>query len=70
MTPNVGTVDRIVRIVIGLALLSLLVVLDGGARWLGLIGIVPIATALFRWCPAYTLLGLRTCPLAGAPGRS
>ena len=62
MTPNVGSADRMIRIVLGLALLSLLVVIEGNARWLGLIGLVPIVTAFVRWCPAYRLLGLSTCP--------
>ncbi len=61
MQANVGDVDRIVRIVIGLALLSLLVVGEGPMKWLGLIGIVPIATALLRRCPVYRLLGTSTC---------
>ncbi len=61
MTPNVGTADRIVRVLAGLGLLSLLVVLDGNARWFGLIGLVPLLTAGVRFCPLYTLLGLRTC---------
>ncbi|MBC7137078.1 MAG: DUF2892 domain-containing protein, partial [Oceanibaculum nanhaiense] len=55
MTQNVGGIDRILRIVAGLAILSLLVLLDGNARWWGLIGLVPLGTALLRWCPAYTL---------------
>jgi hypothetical protein len=58
MKYNVGNVDRIVRIVAGLAILSLLVLLDGGSRWVGLIGIIPLATGLIRWCPAYSLLGI------------
>ncbi|MFA5121708.1 DUF2892 domain-containing protein [Zavarzinia sp.] len=62
MTQNVGSADRILRIVVGLILLSLLVVLDGSARWFGLIGIVPLATAAMGWCPLYTLLGIKTCP--------
>ena len=61
MTANVGTADRIVRIVIGLALLSLIVVLEGGVRWFGLIGLVPIGTALIGWCPAYEPFGISTC---------
>jgi len=64
MEANVGSVDRGVRFVIGLALLSLLFVLNGNARWLGLIGVVPLATAAFRVCPLYRLVGLSTCPLA------
>ncbi len=62
MIANVGSVDRILRIVLGLALLSLLFLLDGNARWLGLIGLVPLATALLGWCPAYSALGVSSCP--------
>ena len=62
MTQNVGGIDRILRIVAGLAILSLLVLLDGNARWWGLVGLVPLGTALLRWCPAYTLIGVNTCP--------
>jgi hypothetical protein len=60
MTINVGDVDRIVRVLVGLALLSLTVV--GPNSWWGLIGIVPLLTGVFRICPAYSLLGLSTCP--------
>ncbi len=63
MKSNVGSVDKIIRIIVGIALLSLFFVLEGSARYLGLIGIVPIATALMGWCPLYTLIGLNTCPL-------
>ena len=61
MTANVGGTDRILRIVVGLVLLSLFFVLEGNARYLGLIGLVMIATGVFRFCPAYTLLGMNTC---------
>jgi len=61
MRPNVGTIDRLVRIIAGLALITLAAV--GKVGWWGYIGIVPLATGFFRFCPAYTLLGLRTCPL-------
>ena len=61
MEANVGGVDRIVRIVVGLALLSLLFVLEGNARWWGLLGLVPLATGLLRWCPAYLPFGIKTC---------
>ncbi len=58
MKPNIGGVDRIVRMVAGLALL--------GAgfwfrSWWGLLGLVPLLTALLRFCPAYLPLGVRTC---------
>jgi len=61
MTVNVGNADRIIRIVVGLAILSLLFLLEGNARWFGLIGLVPLATGLTRWCPAYSVLGTNTC---------
>lgn len=61
MTANVGTIDRVLRVLVGLGLLSLLVLLDGNARWLGLVGLVPLLTAGLRFCPLYTLLGVRTC---------
>jgi hypothetical protein len=66
MKANVGGADRVIRIVAGLVLLSLVVILEGDARWFGLIGIVPLFTGLMRWCPAYTLLGINTCPLKGS----
>jgi hypothetical protein len=65
MKPNVGTADRIVRVIVGLVLLSLVFILEGNARWLGLIGLVPLATAAFGWCPAYLPFGISTCKPAG-----
>jgi len=64
LTPpvNVGTVDRALRIVVGLVLLSLVFI--GPQTLWGLIGIVPLATGLFRRCPAYSLLGMNTCGTA------
>ena len=61
MTPNVGGMDRTLRIVAGLALLSLFFLLEGNARYWGLIGIVPILTGTSRWCPAYLPFGISTC---------
>ncbi len=61
MKTNVGSIDRILRIAVGIALLALLFILPGNARWWGLIGLLPLATGLFSFCPAYTLLGLNTC---------
>ncbi|MDH4105406.1 MAG: DUF2892 domain-containing protein [Gammaproteobacteria bacterium] len=63
MTPNVGGIDRTLRIVAGLALLSLFFILEGNARYWGLIGIVPILTGTFRFCPAYLPFGISTCPM-------
>lgn len=56
---NVGTIDRILRGVVGLGLISLVFV--GPQTPWGWLGVVPLATALFRFCPAYTLLGINTC---------
>jgi hypothetical protein len=61
MQKNVGSVDKILRIVVGLGLLSLLFVLAAPMKYLGLIGLVPLATSLTGWCPLYTLIGVNTC---------
>lgn len=55
---NVGTIDRALRIAVGLALLALVFV--GPKTLWGLIGLVPLGTALIGFCPAYRLLGMRT----------
>jgi hypothetical protein len=60
MSANVGSFDRALRIVVGLALLSMLLFVDGPARWWGLVGLVPLATGLAGRCPAYGLFGIRT----------
>ncbi len=62
MTANIGTADRILRIVVGLTLLSLVFV--GPQSLWGLVGLVPLLTGLARFCPLYTLLGVRTCNTA------
>ena len=61
MNTNVGGIDKILRIVVGLVLLSL-VFIGPQTAW-GWIGIVPLATGLINWCPLYSLLGLNTCPI-------
>ncbi len=58
MIKNVGSVDKAIRVIAGLAILSLLFILEGNARWWGLIGLGPIATAALGWCPPYQLLGI------------
>ena len=60
MKSNVGGIDKILRIVAGLALIGW--ALAGGPVW-AWIGIVPLATGLMGWCPFYPLIGLNTCPL-------
>lgn len=59
MTKNVGGIDRILRIVAGLVLIALAVTGTVGV-W-GYIGVVPLFTALLGWCPAYSILGVKTC---------
>jgi sulfite exporter TauE/SafE len=60
MTANVGDFDRVVRIVAGLAILALFFVLEGPNRWWALVGLVPLATGIVRWCPAYLPFGIST----------
>lgn len=60
LATNVGGVDRVLRIVAGLVLLALGAF--GPLGWWGLVGLVPLATGLMRTCPAYSLLGVSTCP--------
>jgi hypothetical protein len=61
MKMNVGNTERVIRIVAGVVILSGLFWFPEGARWWAAIGVVPIATGLIRWCPAYAVLGLNTC---------
>jgi Protein of unknown function (DUF2892) len=61
MKKNVGSLDKTLRIVLGLGLLSLLFVLEAPMKYLGLIGLVPLATSLMGWCPLYSLIGVNTC---------
>lgn len=64
---NVGGIDRVLRIVVGLALLAgFFLNPDAAYRWAYLIGIVPLATGLMSSCPVYTILGLSTCPMKKA----
>lgn len=60
MKKNVGTADQVVRIILGVILLALLFILDGGIKYVGLLGIVLILTGLLRFCPLYPLIGLNT----------
>ena len=60
MTINEGTVDRIVRVIAGLVILSLAFIGPKSA-W-GYVGLIPIATGLVGYCPAYSLFGINTCP--------
>lgn len=57
---NIGKIDKIIRIILGLILLSLLFILEGNLKYLGLIGIVPILTASISFCPIYKIFGIKT----------
>ncbi|MFZ5476644.1 MAG: YgaP family membrane protein [Myxococcota bacterium] len=61
MPLNEGTLDRALRVLVGVALLSL--VFAGPKTLWGLVGVVPLLTGLVGSCPAYTLLGISTCPV-------
>ncbi len=59
MKHNVGSIDRAIRVIAGLGLISLVFV--GPQTVWGWIGVVPLVTALVGWCPPYALLGINTC---------
>lgn len=63
MNQNVGGIDRSIRIIAGLLILSLYFLLGESTRMWALIGLVPLLTGLIGWCPAYLPFGLRTCKL-------
>jgi hypothetical protein len=56
---NVGGIDRVLRIIVGLALISLVFV--GPQVVWGWVGVVPLLTGIFKFCPAYTLFGIKSC---------
>lgn len=61
---NEGTIDRALRVIVGLALIAgYFMNGDGAYSWLYLIGIVPLVTGLIGSCPLYTILGINTCPM-------
>lgn len=59
MSQNVGFIDRTVRVIVGGALIAA-TLMDILPVW-GWIGVIPLTTGLLSWCPAYTLLGIKTC---------
>ena len=56
MPANVEVTDRLIRTAVGIALLSVVILVSGNWRWAGLIGLVPLATGLVGWCPVYAWL--------------
>jgi hypothetical protein len=61
MKMNAGGFDRGLRVIVGLVLIALAA--TGTVGWWGYIGVVPLLTGVFGFCPAYTLLGMNTCPM-------
>lgn len=59
MKQNVGNIDRAIRAIVGIGLISLVFI--GPQTVWGWIGIIPLATAIIGWCPPYSLLGISTC---------
>lgn len=63
MSKNVGSIDRILRVVFGLALLAFAFFSGHQYGWIGYIGIVPLLTAAMSWCPLYSIFGVSSCPV-------
>jgi hypothetical protein len=61
MNRNIGSVDRAIRVIAGIALIAWALMGAGQYAWLGWIGVVPLLTAVVNWCPLYGLLGINTC---------
>lgn len=59
MKANIGTVDRVIRAIVGVVIIGLGIL---NHSWWGLIGLLPLLTAVVRFCPAYVPFGLSTCP--------
>ncbi|MDE0852849.1 MAG: DUF2892 domain-containing protein [Nevskia sp.] len=63
MNANVGTLDRAARLLLGLGLIAAAAL--GWIGWWGFLGVIPMATAVIRFCPAYRLFGVNTCRTGG-----
>lgn len=61
MQANVGGIDKVMRIIVGVVLMA--AAATGMVGWWGWLGVIPLLTGLFNFCPAYTLLGIKTCKL-------
>lgn len=62
MKANIGSIDRVVRIIVGMTLVGL--TLNGNIGVWGWIGVVPVVTAFISFCPLYAMLGMSTCSVA------
>lgn len=61
MTQNVGNVDRIIRVLLGIAIIAAGLYFQS---WIIVLAIIPLGTALVGWCPLYRIFGLSTCPVS------
>jgi hypothetical protein len=59
MKQNIGPIERILRIALGIGLLTVTYLIDSNLRWFGLIGVVPLVTGVLGLCPTYLALGIR-----------
>ena len=59
MKKNMSNLDRVIRIVVGVAILSLILFLSGGIRWIGLLGLIPLVTGIFGFCPLYAIFKIK-----------
>lgn len=66
MTKNVGSIDKLLRAILGVALLAFAFFSGHQYAWIGYIGVVPLLTAAIGNCPLYSILGLSTCPVKRA----
>ena len=66
MTKNVGSIDRVLRVILGVALLAFAFLSGHQYAWIGYLGVVPLLTAALGNCPLYSILGLSTCPVKRA----
>jgi len=64
MTRNEGSFDRILRIIVGLALIGLVFYMPQTFNPWGWVGVIPLATGLIGWCPLYAILGIKTCSIS------
>ncbi|MGB0453254.1 MAG: YgaP family membrane protein [Bacteriovoracaceae bacterium] len=61
MKRNVGSVDKMIRVVLALGFFSSFFLLQGNLRYIAAIGFIPLITGIISFCPLYTLVGIKTC---------
>jgi len=61
MIKNMGTIDKTIRIILGIALVAWAVIGNNQYSWIGWLGVIPLATVMLGTCPLYTVFGIKTC---------